>query len=134
MPAKYFTLEEANGLLPAVDRQLCALQELKRRFEERYLELRRHKERRVPTGGGSDRDPFFMMEAELEFIQIEARGHIHSMHGQGIELKDIDIGLVDFPALLDGQEVLLCWRQGEDRIRYYHNRHEGFAGRKPLVD
>ncbi|MCD1259327.1 DUF2203 domain-containing protein [Paenibacillus athensensis] len=134
MSAKYFTLEEANGLLPSIDRELRALQELKRRFEESYLELRRQKERRGQSGGSSEADPFFMMEAELEFIQIEARGHIQSIHGQGIELKDIDIGLVDFPALLDGQEVLLCWRQGEDRIRYYHNRHDGFAGRKPLVD
>jgi hypothetical protein len=49
-------------------------------------------------------------------------------------LKDIDRGLVDFPALLDGQEVLLCWRQGEERIAHYHGSEDGFAGRRKLKE
>ncbi|HET6266223.1 MAG TPA: DUF2203 family protein [Acidobacteriota bacterium] len=44
----------------------------------------------------------------------------------------MDIGLVDFPAMLDGEEILLCWKYGEKTIRYYHGLTEGFAGRKPL--
>ena len=50
----------------------------------------------------------------------------------GCVIKDLDVGLLDFPAVIDNQEVYLCWKLGEDRIRYYHRQDEGFAGRKPL--
>ena len=50
----------------------------------------------------------------------------------GCVIKDLDIGLLDFPAIIDNQDVYLCWKLGEDRIRYYHRQDEGFAGRKPL--
>ena len=50
----------------------------------------------------------------------------------GVELKDLELGLVDFPAELDGQAVYLCWQFGEDRVRFWHRRSEGFAGRQPL--
>jgi hypothetical protein len=49
-----------------------------------------------------------------------------------VVLKDADVGLLDFPALREGQEVLLCWRVGEDDVRYWHDHAEGFAGRKPI--
>jgi hypothetical protein len=50
----------------------------------------------------------------------------------GCVIKDLDVGLLDFPAIIDNQEVYLCWKLGEDRIRFYHRQDEGFAGRKPL--
>jgi len=50
----------------------------------------------------------------------------------GCLIKDLDVGLLDFPALINNEEVYLCWRLGEDRIRFYHRQNEGFAGRKPL--
>jgi hypothetical protein len=50
----------------------------------------------------------------------------------GCIIKDLDIGLLDFPAVINNQEVYLCWKLGEDRIRFYHRQDEGFAGRKPL--
>ena len=50
----------------------------------------------------------------------------------GCLIKDLDVGLLDFPAIVDNQEVYLCWKLGEDRIRFYHRQDEGFAGRKPL--
>ena len=50
----------------------------------------------------------------------------------GCIVKDLDIGLLDFPAIIDNQDVYLCWKLGEDRIRFYHRQDEGFAGRKPL--
>jgi hypothetical protein len=134
MAAKYFTLAEANELIPVVDQDLRALQSLKRQFETKYLELKKLKEVSYATEVGLEDDPFFTLETELEFLQIEAKNHIQSFQIKGIELKDIDIGLVDFPALLDDQEVLLCWRQGEAKIEYYHTRNDGFAGRKPISE
>jgi hypothetical protein len=50
----------------------------------------------------------------------------------GCVIKDLDVGLLDFPAIIDNQDVYLCWKLGEDRIRFYHRQDEGFAGRKPL--
>jgi len=50
----------------------------------------------------------------------------------GCVIKDLDVGLLDFPALINNEEVYLCWKVGEDRIRFYHRQNEGFAGRKPL--
>ncbi|SDN28419.1 hypothetical protein SAMN04487897_102381 [Paenibacillus sp. yr247] len=130
---KWFSLEEANEMLPFVDQELKKMQGLKRNFEEKYTELRKQKNE-LAEKPGAEKDPFFVMEAELEFIQIEARGLIQNFQLTGVELKDIETGLVDFPALIEGQEVLLCWKQGEDRIRYYHGKDDGFAGRKPISD
>ncbi|NOU99881.1 DUF2203 domain-containing protein [Paenibacillus planticolens] len=130
---KWFSLEEANEMLPFVDQELKKMQALKRAFEEKYTELRRKKNELAETPG-TEKDPFFLQEAELEFMQIEARGLIQHFQQTGVELKDIETGLVDFPSLIGGQEVLLCWKQGEDRIRYYHGKEDGYAGRRPIMD
>lgn len=134
MAEKYFTLKEANELIPLVDQDLQALQALKRQFEIKYLELEKLKEVSYIAEGGLDNDPFFTLEAEIEFLQIEAKNYIQSFQMKGIDLKDIDIGLVDFPSKLGGQEILLCWRQGEERIEYYHTRYDGYSGRKPISE
>jgi hypothetical protein len=133
MSSKYFTLDEANLMLPFVDQELITLQALKRQFQEKYLDLRRKKQ--AYNGShpvSTEKDPFFTLETELEFLQIEAKTHMNSIEMKGIELKDIDIGLVDFPSIIGGNEVLLCWRQGEERIGYYHSRQDGFSGRQSI--
>ncbi|QGQ95901.1 DUF2203 family protein [Paenibacillus psychroresistens] len=133
MTTRYFTLDEANLLLPFVDQELIKLQALKREFQEKYLDLKRKKQAFSENkNNSSDKDPFFTMETELEFMQIEAKSHMNSVENKGIEIKDIDIGLVDFPAIINGNEVLLCWRQGEARIGYFHGRQEGFSGRQAI--
>jgi hypothetical protein len=133
MTSRYFTLDEANLLLPFVDQALIKLQALKREFQEKYLDLRRKKQVYNDNHqNSSDKDPFFTLETELEFLQIEAKTHMNSIEKKGIEIKDIDIGLVDFPAIINGTEVLLCWRQGEERIGYFHGRQDGFSGRQAI--
>ncbi len=57
---------------------------------------------------------------------------IEQIHSTGCIVKDIEVGLLDFPARMNGEDVYLCWRLGEDRIRFYHRQDEGFAGRKPI--
>ena len=57
---------------------------------------------------------------------------LETIQATGCLVKDLEMGLLDFPAILNDEEVLLCWRLGEDRIRYYHGVNEGFQGRKPL--
>jgi len=132
MAKRYFTIEEANALLPAVRDQISGLKEIKKKFEDKYAELREKRQSVRKLGGKEIYDPLFELECDLEFLQIEARGIIQHFYHQGIELKDIDSGLVDFPSILEGEEVLLCWRSGEERIGYYHSRQDGYTGRKPL--
>ena len=133
MEKKWFTPEEANALLPQIQEELTALQTIKRKFEEGYMRLRRMREQAASAGFRSEMpDPFFELECELEFMQIEARTLIRSIHMKGAQLKDLDLGLVDFPSVLNGKEVLLCWKQGEPKIAYYHGLYDGYGGRKPL--
>ncbi|TVY05502.1 DUF2203 domain-containing protein [Paenibacillus cremeus] len=129
---KYFTPEEANALLPSVRHDLERLQAIKRRFEVKFAQLHALKEHVRKYGKPEGEDPFFALECELEMMQLEADTGIRSLQLKGAELKDVDSGLIDFPAQIDGEEVLLCWKQGEERIEYYHGLHDGFIGRKRL--
>lgn len=131
MEKKWFTLEEANALLPKIREEVTSLQAIKRDFEQKYMRLKELKVGAAKPASG-DADPFFTLECELEFMQIEARTLIQSIHMKGALLKDLEMGLVDFPSLLNGEEVLLCWRQGEETISHYHGINEGFAGRKRI--
>jgi hypothetical protein len=60
------------------------------------------------------------------------REALERIQATGCVVKDLDVGLLDFPARINNEDVYLCWRVGEDRIRFYHRQDEGFAGRKPL--
>lgn len=133
MEKKWFTLEEANALLPKIREEIAELQSIKREFEKRFLRLKLLKEQAGPSRSGQA-DPFFTLESELEFMQIEARTLVQSIHMKGAQLKDLDMGLVDFPSLRDGEEVLLCWRAGEESITYWHGLNDGYTGRKLLED
>lgn len=121
---KYFSVEEANALLPSIQRDIEELQRIKDGIDHKFMKVQLAKTE-------SER---FMIEAEIDFLQVEARTHMGNIHRQGAELKDIDIGLVDFPAVLGGEEVLLCWRLGEVSVAFYHSRESGYMGRKPIQD
>ncbi|PYI53107.1 DUF2203 domain-containing protein [Paenibacillus flagellatus] len=132
MEKKWFTPEEANALLPTIRQELHALQAIKQQFEERYVHLKQLKE--LAGKRRTDDDPFFALECELEFMQIEARTIVQSIHRKGAQLKDLDMGLIDFPSILNGEEVLLCWKLGEESITHWHGMNDGFGGRKPLAE
>nr|WP_275984141.1 DUF2203 domain-containing protein [Paenibacillus hamazuiensis] len=126
-------MQEASSLLPMVRVQLDELQQLKRQFEAKYMELRDLKLSHGNRGQSQENDPYFALECELEFIQMQFQTGVANLERKGIELKDVDHGLVDFPALIRGEEVLLCWKQGEPDIAHYHGLYDGFAGRKPIT-
>jgi hypothetical protein len=133
MKKKYFTLEEANSLLPTIEQELVSLQSLKQKFDQKRAQLEQYKKefpKNSKHKGGED--PFFTLEAELDFFEIEAQSHLSNIEVMGALLKDIDMGLIDFPAMWDGEEVELCWKLGEGSISYYHGVSEGFMGRKPI--
>jgi hypothetical protein len=134
MPPRYFTLDEANH----------ALEEL-RPLAEQMVEYRRElveaQGRRASLGAqvganGGDLTPSDFAEAddELERAASSLAACIERIQAAGVLIKDLDQGLLDFPALRDGEEVLLCWHVGEDDIRYWHGVEEGFGGRKRIED
>ncbi|WP_426452949.1 DUF2203 domain-containing protein [Paenibacillus sp. S-38] len=133
MNNRRFTLEEANAMLPGLRQDLAKLQNLMKQFEGLYRELKQAKaEHLLQPAGGDGGDPFFEMEGRLDFLRIEAELFIENFTRQGVLLKMIKPGLIDFPAVVDGEEVLICWKEGEERITHYHGWHDGFAGRKPF--
>ncbi|MFC0471510.1 DUF2203 domain-containing protein [Halalkalibacter kiskunsagensis] len=126
----HFSLAEANALLPTLRKELVELQQLKHKFQYQLKKLNKIKEANHELQ--TDSKEIFMNESELEFIEMQAQLHAYNIESLGVQLKDIDLGLLDFPSLKDGKEILLCWKQGEPTITHYHGEHEGFSGRKPL--
>ena len=84
------------------------------------------------NGGGIDAQHLADLEAAGEQERIGVARCVNAIHERGAIVKSLDDGLVDFPALRDGEEILLCWRLGEDEVAFWHPLEEGFAGRKPI--
>jgi hypothetical protein len=132
MARRYFTPSEANELLAEV-RPLAESLVQHREGMRRAAERRARLTARI-AGNGGDLDPQEPGELDEQF-QRESHAVTQAaerLEGLGVQVKDLDRGLVDFPALREGEEVLLCWQVGEDEVAYWHGVDEGFAGRKPL--
>jgi hypothetical protein len=134
MAPRYFTLDEANEAL-------AELAPLAEQMVEHHRELVDAQGRRAALGAqvgtnGGDLTPsdFAEADAELERVATALAESIERIQAAGVLIKDLDRGLLDFPALRDGEEILLCWHVGEDEIRYWHGLEEGFAGRKRIED
>jgi hypothetical protein len=131
---KHFTLEEATAALAAVAPLARRMVEHRRRLAA--LEERLGGVRHAVSGNGGGLEPTGVEALEAAARdEAEALGRcVASVEGMGAQVKDLDTGLVDFPAVhpATGETVLLCWRVGEDGIQYWHGLEEGFAGRKPL--
>jgi hypothetical protein len=132
MAERHFTPEEANALLEQVRPVAESLVAHRRAFT--VAAARRARLTQRISGNGGDFDPQEPSELD-EQLQREAEavaGAVEELQALGVLVKDLDRGLVDFPALRGGEEVLLCWQVGEREIAYWHGLEEGFAGRKPL--
>jgi len=130
---KRFTLTEAQSLIPSVDRLLRKAVELKSGFAdaERHVEAF---QRRIVMMGGLVVDRAKVREARDHRDEVAAslRSLIEEVQALGCVVKDLDLGLVDFPTLFEGHEVYLCWKLGEPAIAFWHGIDEGFAGRKAI--
>ncbi len=122
---KYFSVDEANALLP----RLKVLLEQVLAARERIIDSRSRwepiMEQASGNGGGQHGKPLYQ---DTDKIQLT----LAQFDEWGIVLKDVDSGLVDFPHMRNGREVYLCWRLGEARVAYWHDVDTGFAGRQPL--
>jgi hypothetical protein len=129
---RYFTPEEANDALAIVRplaEELIAHRRVLRAAEGRRAELNRLV---AGNGGSVDTGEFAAIEQEASREAEEIARCISRIQELGVLVKDVDVGLVDFPALRGDEEVLLCWQVGEDEVAYWHGLQDGFAGRKPL--
>jgi|TARA_B100000470_G_C19533648_1_gene277257 hypothetical protein len=123
---KLFELEEARSTLPLVSRIVSDIVEVTAQMKEIYLEIRE------VAGEGSDRERLDELQERLQEIADGRSEFFEELAALGIEMKDPNKGLVDFPALLDGRVVYLCWKLGEETIEHWHELATGFDNREPV--
>jgi hypothetical protein len=123
---RHYTLEEANASLERVVQLLDALRAARERLADK--EARAALSEAAPANGGGE--PGRVVSKGF----LALRDALTELQAREIVLRDLDRGLVDFPALLDGREIYLCWEEGEDEIGFWHEPEAGFAGRRPIDD
>jgi hypothetical protein len=130
---KLYTPAEANAALPLVRSILRDIAELTRDLRERHERLTRIKPPQSGRLGEAHEEELSKVREEFERDQERMRDYIDELEKLGVELKDPDTGLVDFRCRMQGREVYLCWRLGEDEVGHWHELNAGFTGRKRLA-
>jgi len=131
--SKRFTLAEAQRLLPQLSRVMADALEVKSQYDDAERALNSFTERVMVMGGLLvDREHAAATRTRRDESAARLRNSIEQIQELGCVVKDLDIGLADFPTLFRGVEVYLCWRFGESEIEYWHGVDEGFRGRKPI--
>jgi hypothetical protein len=130
---KTFTLEQAHALLPVLKsllKQAMTSKQLLDKMEKEFQDLRH----RILLSGGLSVDipAVARRRAERDKVTQEAKDALAEIHSIGVQVKDLDMGLLDFPCALEDEVVLLCWKYGEEKIGFWHGQQEGFKGRKPV--
>jgi hypothetical protein len=124
---KLFTVEEANALLPSVRDILRKIQRSRRRLAAYRQSAQQAAEGAEQGGGGMEGGMLYAL------ILTNFTTEMSELEALGVQLKDFERGLVDFPSLRDGRVVLLCWQLGEgDELEWWHDMDAGFGGRTPL--
>ncbi len=122
---RHFSVEEANRTLIRIRPWIKEILEIRDRIVARHPEVWPAIEHSTGNGGNTEAS-----RMEPEFIRLDHL--VHQVLATGALIKDINQGLVDFPALREGREVFLCWRFGEDDVRFWHGRQDGFGGRQKI--
>jgi hypothetical protein len=133
MSDRTFTLEEAQSLLPVLESLLRAAISGKNLMEETEAEMQAL-QHRIFLNGGTHVDVVAVARRKAERAKAEQRAKdaLAEIDSIGVQVKDLDIGLLDFPCEVEGRVVLLCWKMGEESITHWHGTDEGFVGRKPI--
>ena len=128
---QFFTVEQANRTLPLVRRIVQDIVDQHRRWREAILEL----DLLASTQRIDDpRDRAEQLERLAQSVAQEIDGYQHELEELGILLKDRRQGLIDFPSMMGGRRVLLCWQLGEPEVQYWHEENAGFPGRQKLTE
>ena len=131
-PKKIFTVEEANTTLPLVRAITSDLARLSLELTERRQRLRHLLSGREFEAGDPYGEELAQVGEELEQDGLRLRDYVDELRELGVEPKGATEGLVDFPSMLDGRLVFLCWRLGESEVVHWHEIDEGFAKRQSL--
>src|SRR5271166_3096263 len=133
MSDRTFTLDEAQTLVPVLESLLRTAIAGKKLMEDVEAELQALGHRIFLNGGTHvDVVPLARRKAERAKAEQRAKDALAEIDSIGVQVKDLDIGLLDFPCEVEGEIILLCWRMGEKSITHWHSTQEGFAGRKPI--
>ena len=133
MADRSFTLEEAQSLLPVLESLLLTAIDGKKLIETVDTELQDLAHRVFLSGGLLvNIIQVARRKAEREKTIQRVKDTLAEIDSTGVQVKDLDIGLLDFPCQVEGRTVLLCWKLGEKGITHWHGASEGFAGRKPI--
>jgi hypothetical protein len=122
---QYFTVDQANAALVLIKPLMAQMMEIREGLLAKQPELESVLDKVAGNGGSKLAGQVAMRFNEMETL-------IHRIQAMGVVIKDINAGLVDFPALREGREVYLCWRYGEEAVLYWHDIDAGFAGRQPV--
>ena len=122
---KFFTLQQANETLDTIRPLMDEVQAIRQRILAKQPETWSAIEKSVGNGGNRT-----LSRMVQDFEKLDAL--VHSILDTGVQIKDINTGLLDFSALKDGREVYLCWQYGEGQIAFWHEVDAGFAGRQPI--
>jgi hypothetical protein len=130
---RFFTLQQAEQLLPEVESAIRDAITLKSQYQQAESEWQDFARRVTMLGGVLvDHSKVREQKNQRESVALRLKEVIERIHDFGCVVKDLDIGLIDFPTQLHGEEVYLCWKLGESGIQFWHGVHEGFRGRKPI--
>ena len=128
-----FTVDEAQRLLPVLKTLLSKAIEARSKLQELEAELGKLKSR-IFLSGGLLPDVRYLQARKADrdqYLQLQNKS-LAEIDSIGVQVKDLDIGLLDFPCMVDGELILLCWKMGEEQIGFWHGPEEGFRGRKPI--
>ncbi len=132
MALRVFTPEQANAALPELRPLVEAMVAAKRALDdaqERHDEVAR---RIAGNGGGIPPAELAALQAAVDGAAAVLATAVGDVQAVGVLVKDLDSGLVDFPAQRDGEDILLCWQLGEEEVAYWHGLDDGYAGRQQL--
>ncbi|HXJ46092.1 MAG TPA: DUF2203 domain-containing protein [Candidatus Dormibacteraeota bacterium] len=130
---RLFTLTEAERTRRELEPVLIEAMDCRRKLSGLDTELAAVAARIMMMGGVLvPHEKLSLVRKEHTRLAQNLKSALDQILETGCVIKDLDVGLLDFPSVIDNEEVYLCWKLGEDRIRYYHRQNEGFAGRKPL--
>lgn len=130
---RFFTLTQAEALLPKVEGLLRSVIDHKKQYEQAEGELTGMSQRITLAGGMLvQREQMARARSKKESSVRALNSAMEQIQDLGCQLKDAEIGLIDFPTLYRGKQVLLCWKLGEQAIEFWHSTEDGFRGRRPI--
>jgi len=132
MERRQFTLDEANALVPWLEETFQRLANMRREQTDAQSQLDELLEHRGSNGSSSSNEAMQQAQGNVDRLARLMEEGFQDILAEGIIVRDVATGLVDFPSQREGREVFLCWIRGEERIDFWHETNRGFAHRQPL--